>query len=219
MSALASRKLYSILFQPTFLKLQIVITSYRPCRLLHPFRGDEAAGESHFIKIKTQKKTPQKKKKKKKQASRLPLEELDSPTIAGSIHIKLNKEQTARRRWDKWLGGCCLSLILCWLSPAPCQRGAAAFDPPFPGAGRERGTHAAALNRRLHPCVPRPCHGWLLSRVSLSGIYCLFSITRQRNCPTDVGIVTHSVSPRGSPPLCPRTMGQHSGKGTPGLQR
>lgn len=112
MSALASRKLYSILFQPTFLKLQTVITSYRPCRLLHPFRGDEAAGESHFIKIKTQKK-PTGKKTTKKQASRLRLEELDSPTIAGSIHIKPNKEQTARRRRDKWLGGCCLSLILC----------------------------------------------------------------------------------------------------------
>lgn len=73
--------------------------------------------------------------------------------------------------------------------------------------GRELGTHAATLNRRLLPRVPQPCHGWLLSQVSLSGIYCLFSITRQRNCHTDVGIVTHSVSPWGSPPLCPGTMG------------
>lgn len=54
-SALARRKLYSIFFQPTFLKLQTVVTSYPPCRLLHPFRGEKAAGESHFIKIKTQK--------------------------------------------------------------------------------------------------------------------------------------------------------------------
>ena len=192
-----------------------LVTSYHPCRLLHPHRGDEAAGESHLIKIKTQKTW----KNTPKQASRLQLEELDSPTIAGSIHITLNKEQTATRRWAKRLGGRCLSLTLCWLLPAPCQRGAAAFDPRFPGAGRELGTHAAALNRRLHPRVPRPCHGWLLSQVSLSGIYCLFSITRQRNCHTDVGIVTHSVSPWGSPPLCPHTMGRHSGKGMAGLRR
>lgn len=42
----------SVLFQPTFLKLPAVNTSYHPRRLLHPFRGDKAAGESNFIKIK-----------------------------------------------------------------------------------------------------------------------------------------------------------------------
>lgn len=72
------------------------------------------------IKIKTHTKKNPKTTHKKKQASELWLEELDSPTIAGSIHIKLNKEQTSTRRWAKWLGGRCLSLILCWLSPAPC---------------------------------------------------------------------------------------------------
>lgn len=47
MSAQARHKLYSILFQSTFFKLQTVVTSYHPSRLLHPFRGDETAGESH----------------------------------------------------------------------------------------------------------------------------------------------------------------------------
>lgn len=59
------------------------------------------------------------------------------------------------------------------------------------------------------PSPHAPALPWVTGpRAGPSAIYCLFSIARQRNCLTDVGIVTHSVSPWGSPPLCPLTKGR-----------
>lgn len=110
----------------SYCKLSLLPTALQPASSLSRRWG---SWKSHFIKKK-------KCKNNKKLASMLRLEELDSLTIAGPIHIKLNKEQTATRRWAERLCGHCLSLILCWLSPVPCQKGLQHLTPvPRRGEG------------------------------------------------------------------------------------